>query len=146
FVATGSQKAFALPPGLAFGAAQPAVLERAAANPARGLYFDVLEYERNLEKSQTPNTPAVSLMYAAAVQMEAILEEGVERRWLRHADMAARTYAWVDAMREDGFELGILAPRGYRSPTVTCITVPEGFRATDACAAVRARGFVVAPG
>lgn len=146
FVATGSQKSFALPPGIAFASAQPGVLERAAANDRRGLYFDVLEFERNLEKSQTPNTPAVSLMYAAAVQMEAILKEGVENRWARHQAMADRTYAWVDEMRGEGYDLGLLAPEGYRSPTVTCVTVPDGIRATDVCGAVRARGFVIAPG
>lgn len=146
FVATGSQKAFALPPGIAFASAQPGVLERAAAADRRGLYFDVLEFERNLEKSQTPNTPAVSLMYATAVQMEHILAEGIENRWTRHADMAARTYEWVTGMRDSGFELGILAPDGYRSPTVTCVTVPEGVKATDICGATRARGFVIAPG
>jgi predicted phosphoserine aminotransferase len=146
FVATGSQKSFALPPGLAFGAARPAVLERAAANPQRGLYFDILEYERNLEKSQTPNTPAVSLMYAAAAQMTAILEEGIENRWERHRLMAERTYVWVDEMRGDGFQLGILAPDGYRSPTVTCVTMPEGLAGTDVCGAMRAQGYVIAPG
>jgi aspartate aminotransferase-like enzyme len=146
FVATGSQKSFALPPGLAFGVATTAVLERAAANPRRGLYFDALEYERNLEKSQTPNTPAVSLMYAAAVQMEAILEEGIENRWERHRLMAERTYAWVDEMRGDGVPVGILAPEGYRSPTVTCITLPGGLRGSDVCGAVWAQGYVIAPG
>jgi predicted phosphoserine aminotransferase len=146
FVATGSQKSFALPPGLAFGVAQPPVLERAAANPARGLYFDIVEYERNLEKSQTPNTPAVSLMYAAAVQMNAILEEGIENRWERHRLMAERTYAWVRQMQDDGIALGILAPEGFRSPTVTCITTPAAVLATDICGALRAHGFVIAPG
>jgi predicted phosphoserine aminotransferase len=146
FVATGSQKSFALPPGLAFGVAQPAVLERAAANPRRGLYFDVLEYERNLEKRQTPNTPAVSLMYAAATQMSAILEEGIETRWDRHRRMAERTYQWVEAMRGRGHALGILAPDGYRSPTVTCVTMPNGTGGTDVCAALNARGYTIAPG
>ena len=146
FVATGSQKAFALPPGIAFAVAQPPVLDRSESSTAKGLYFDVLEFERNLEKSQTPNTPAVSLMYATAVQMEAILEEGIEARWRRHQEMADRTYAWVDEMRGDGLDVGILAPDGYRSPTVTCITMPDGLRGTDLCAAVRARGFVIAPG
>lgn len=146
FVATGSQKCFALPPGLAFGSAQPGVLDRAAANDRRGLYFDVLEFERNLEKNQTPNTPAVSLMYAAAVQLEAMLEEGIENRWTRHDAMAARTYEWVAAMRADGFDVGILAPEGYRSPTITCITVPEAVKGTAVCAAVQARGYVIASG
>jgi predicted phosphoserine aminotransferase len=146
FVATGSQKSFALPPGLAFGVAQPAVLERAAANPQRGLYFDILEFERNLEKRQTPNTPAVSLMYAAVVQVAAIQAEGIENRWARHQAMAERTYEWVAAMRGDGYPLGILAPEGYRSPTVTCITLPPELKGSAVCAAVNARGYVIAPG
>lgn len=146
FVATSGQKAFALPPGLAFAAAQPHVLERARANPRRGLYFDALKFEANMEKSQTPNTPALSLMYAAAVQMEAILEEGIEARWARHTAMAERTYAWVDAMRDDGLGLGILAPDDARSPTVTCVTLPDAIDGVDLCAATRAHGFVVAPG
>lgn len=146
FVATGSQKSFALPPGIAFASAQPGVLERASRNARRGLYFDVHEFERNLGKSQTPNTPAVSLMYAAAVQMEAILEEGIENRWARHTAMAERTYQWVGELGDEGLDLGILAPEGYRSPTVTCVTVPEGVKATDICGATRSRGFVIAPG
>ncbi len=146
FVVTGSQKAFALPPGLGFGVAQPAVLERAAQSPTRGLYFDVLEFERNLEKSQTPNTPAVSLMYAAAVQVEAIREEGIENRWARHRAMAERTYTWVEELRGRGVEVGILAPEGYRSPTVTCVTMPPGVNAPDICSAMRARGYVIATG
>ncbi|NIP81035.1 MAG: aminotransferase class V-fold PLP-dependent enzyme [Gemmatimonadetes bacterium] len=145
FVATGAQKALA-PPGLGFAVAQEAVLERAAANPARGLYFDVLAFEKNLAKSQAPNTPAVSLLYAAAVQMEAILDEGIEARWARHRAMAERTWAWVAEQRDAGVELGVLASEGHRSPTVTCITLPHGLRGTDVCAAMRAHGYVIAPG
>src|SRR5690554_351353 len=39
FILTGSQKALALPPGLAFGAASEAMMERAASIPDRGWYF-----------------------------------------------------------------------------------------------------------
>jgi aspartate aminotransferase-like enzyme len=56
FVLTGSQKAFALPPGLAFGVAQPNVLERAKTKTDRGIYFDFLEFEKNIQNNQTPNT------------------------------------------------------------------------------------------
>lgn len=146
FVVTGSQKAFALPPGLGFGVASEPVLERAAQNASRGYYFDILAFEKNLAKSQTPNTPAISLLYAAAVQMEAILEEGVGERWARHQAMADRTYGWVHERRRDGIELGVLAPEGYRSPTVTCITLPHPLEGSDICGAMRARGFVIAPG
>ena len=146
FVVTGAQKALALPPGLGFAVAQEHILERARSNPRRGLYFDVLAFEKNLQKSQAPNTPSISLMYATAAQMEAIVEEGIENRWARHQAMAERTYRWVDEMRDDGIDLAVLAPAGFRSPTVTCVTVPEGVAATDVCASLRAHGYVIAPG
>ena len=61
FVLTGSQKAFAIPAGLAFAAAQENVIERATAKRDRGIYFDLIEYHKSIEKNQTPNTPALSL-------------------------------------------------------------------------------------
>lgn len=146
FVVTGAQKAFALPPGLGFAVARERVLERARASRTRGLYFDVLAFEKNLAKGQTPNTPAISLMYAAAVQLEAIVEEGIENRWARHRAMAERTWEWIRERRADGVDVGVLAPEGYRSPTVTCVTLPEGLTGPDVCAALRAHGYAVAPG
>jgi aspartate aminotransferase-like enzyme len=85
-------------------------------------------------------------MYAAAAQMEAILKEGIENRWARHRAMAERTYEWVDAMNDDGIGLGILAPPGFRSPTVTGVTLPDGVDGLELCARLRSHGYVVAPG
>lgn len=146
FVLTGSQKCFALPPGMAFGVANERILERAAEKPNRGLYFDLLAFEKNSAKNQTPYTPAVSLIYALAAQVEHVEREGIENRWARHQAMAERTWAWVDEMRDRGIELSILAPEGYRSPTVTCIRPPEGWTGPRLCAALQERGFTVAPG
>jgi predicted phosphoserine aminotransferase len=146
FVLTGSQKAMALPPGLAFGVAQKGALERAKSKPDRGTYFDFLELERNIQVNQTPNTPAVSLLYALAAQLDHMREEGLEARWARHDAMAERTWAWVDGMREKGIGLEILAPVGGRSPTVTTIVLPEPWTGPKVAAAVAARGFVVATG
>jgi len=146
FVLTGSQKALALPPGLALGVAQKHMLERARSKPDRGTYFDFLEFERNIQSNQTPNTPAVSLLYALAAQLEAIREEGVENRWERHRKMAERTWEWVEAMNARGVGLQILAPAGARSPTVTTIRLPEPFTGPKVAAGAAARGFVVATG
>jgi predicted phosphoserine aminotransferase len=146
FVLTGSQKCFALPPGLAFGVVQEPMLERAAAKADRGIYFDFLEFEKNIAKNQTPNTPAVSLIYALAAQAEAIEREGIEARWARHQAMAERTWGWVEAMREKGVALEIVAPEGYRAPTVTCIRVPEGWTGPKVAAAVKEYGYTVATG
>jgi aspartate aminotransferase-like enzyme len=146
FVLTGAQKCLALPPGLAFGVAQETVLERARSRQNRGIYFDFLEYEKNLAGNQTPNTPAVSLLYATAVQTERIVSEGMEARWARHDRMAQRTYAWVAAMKERGIDMEILAPERSRSPTVTCIRVPDPWTGPKVVAAARQRGFALATG
>ena len=146
FVLTGSQKCFALPPGLAFGVAQPNIVERAKTKPDRGVYFDFVDFEKNISKNQTPNTPAVSLMYGLDAQLAAMREETLEGRWRRHTDMANRTYEWVDEMRARGIPLGILAPREFRSPTVTCITTPAGLPGSRIAAEMKERGYVIASG
>ena len=146
FLLTGSQKCFALPPGLAFGVAQPNILERAKTRIGRGIYFDLIEFEKNIEKNQTPNTPALSLFYALDAQLQAIREETIETRWERHTDMAKHTYSWVEQMRARGVKLGVLAPEGYRSPSVTCIRVPEGMSGTKISAEMKSKGYVIASG
>jgi aspartate aminotransferase-like enzyme len=146
-VLTGSQKCLALPPGLAFCATQRHVLERAQSKNDRGVYFDFLEFERNILKNQTPNTPAVSMLYALDAQLQSIEAEGLQNRFDRHDEMAARVYAWVQEMREEkGVDLEVLAPEGYRSPGVTCIKVPEGWTGPRVAAGTAERGFTIATG
>ena len=146
FVLTGAQKCFALPPGLAFGVAQKSVLERASRKMDRGIYFDFHEFERNIQKNQTPNTPAVSLMYALADQLDAMRAETNEGRWDRHQAMADLVYAWVQHANERGVDLRILAPVGYRSPTTTTILAPEPWTGPRVCAALKERGYIMATG
>ncbi|HKJ92196.1 MAG TPA: alanine--glyoxylate aminotransferase family protein [Longimicrobiales bacterium] len=147
YVLTASQKALAVPPGLGLAVAQPGILERAGKKKDRGYYYDLLAFEKNIEKHQTPNTPAITLMYALAVQVQHITEETIEARWRRHREMAARTYAWVDDMQAAGVPVSVLAAQGYRSPTVSCIVLPDGRTGPDVCAAVRERaGYIIAPG
>ena len=146
FVLTGSQKALALPPGLAFCTANERVFARARQSRQRGLYFDLLEFDEYHKKNQTPNTPAVSLLYALDLQMDHILAEGLEARWARHAAMAERTYDWVAAQSARGVGVTVFAPEGYRSPGVTCITMPDGRKGSAVVAAMKAQGFVIAAG
>ena len=114
---TSSQKALALPPGLAFCAVSDRALERAKTVKGRGWYFDFLNLEKSLKKNTTPATPAISLMRALSVQLDQIFAEGVEARYARHAALADRTQQWAMA---HGFAL--MAEAGYRSPTVTTVT------------------------
>ena len=145
YVLTGSQKALALPSGLAFCAANDRVMARAKESKRRGLYFDLLEFEEYTKKNQSPNTPAVSLLYALDVQMAHIQRETMEARWARHTAMAERTWAWT---REHGDRHGIppLAPAGYRAPGVTCITAPKGKPSAGIGSEMHRRGFGIASG
>ncbi|GIV79898.1 MAG: aminotransferase [Litorilinea sp.] len=111
---TSSQKALALPPGLAFCAVSDRVLARAETVKGRGWYFDFLNLEKALQKSTTPATPAISLMRALSVQLDHIFAEGLEARFARHARLAQKAQRWAV---ERGFELA--AEEGYRSHTVT---------------------------
>lgn len=119
---TSSQKAFALPPGLAFAAVSDRVLERARQIRNRGYYFDFLEINKLLQKNNTPATPPISLMYAADRQLDDIMAEGVENRWARHLHMRDMTIAWAQSRN-----LGLFAQDGYRSPTVTTVANTIGF-------------------
>lgn len=146
-VLTGSQKALALPPGLAFAAVSERFLERAGQATARGRYFDVLEFEQYGKKNQTPNTPAISLLYATLYQCEQIASEGIEQRWARHSAMQQATQTWVARTRERlDLPLCITAFEGVRSPTVTAIALPPAIAGDALVKAVADRGFVIGAG
>ena len=147
YALTGSQKALALPPGLAFAAASASFIETAKRQPGRGLYFDLVEFDAYAAKNQTPNTPAISLLYAADVQLTAVAAETMPVRWARHAAMAQRTYAWVDALAaRRGNKFRILATAGHRSPSVTSIALPQGLSSSPLLEAIADRGFTIGSG
>ena len=113
---TGSQKALALPPGLALFAVSERAMERAKMMGDRGYYFDFVEFAKNQEQDMTPSTPCISLIYALESKLEDIFTEGVEARHARHAALNAMVHDWVKAR---GFEF--FAPEGYRSVSLTCV-------------------------
>ena len=145
FFLTGSQKALALPPGLALGTASERMMARAAAMPGRGQYFDLLEFDAFWKKHQTPNTPALSLLYALAEQAKRISDEGVGGRAARHWAMAERCQRWVE---EHGPRWGfsLFAPEGCRSPTVTCIRVDGDVAGPEIVKRLKARGWTIGGG
>lgn len=138
---TSTQKAFALPPGMAFGAVSPAVLERAKEVKNRGYYFDVLQLDKYYQRNNTPATPPISLMYAADRQLDRMLAEGLEARFARHAQMAEMTRDWV---QRAGFEL--FSEEGYHSPTVTNVKNNREIDVAGLNAFLRERGMVISNG
>jgi aspartate aminotransferase-like enzyme len=145
FLLTGSQKAMALPPGLAFGAASERMMARAATLTGRGQYFDLLEYDRYWRKHQTPTTPALSLIYALAEQARRIAAEGVEARAARHAAMRERCLRWA-AERGGRWGLSAYAPEDRRSPTVTTLAVDGPVAAPEIVSRLERAGWTIGGG
>src|SRR5712691_1930115 len=87
----GTQKAFALPPGLAGFVCSPAALAKAGTLKDRGYYFDLLEFQKNAEQSMTPSTPSIGHVFALASKMEDIFAEGLDARYARHAKLSQMT-------------------------------------------------------
>ena len=138
---TSSQKAFALPPGIAFAAVSDRVLERAKQVQNRGYYFDFLVLEKYYQRNNTPTTPPIALMFAADQQLDDILAEGLENRWQRHLQMRDRTHAW--ALEHD---FGLYARDGYRSPTITAVHNTRGIDVNEMAAFMAGRGFAMDKG
>ena len=115
-VLTSSQKALALPPGLALAAVSDRALEKAKTVENRGWYFDLLRLEKHRLKDSSPATPAMPLIFALDRQLDRILAEGLGNRFDRHAAMAHRVHEWAESQG-----LSIYAPEGFRSQTVTTI-------------------------
>jgi aspartate aminotransferase-like enzyme len=147
FVFTASQKALAIPAGLAFAVASPEFLVRAKKATTHGRYFDVADFEKFSALHQTPTTPALHLLYALDVQLRNIALEGIERRWERHVAMRDATIAWVERATERlRVPLRVLARDGIRSPTVTAIVLPEKVTPAQLVEEVARRGFVIGGG
>lgn len=113
---TGSQKALAMPPGLALFSVSQKAMERAATVEGRGYYFDFVEFAKNQEQDMTPSTPVISLIYALRSKLEDIFAEGVEARHARHKKLNGIVHEWV---KDRGFEF--FAPEGNRSLSLTCV-------------------------
>ncbi len=111
----GSQKALALPPGLAIMAASDRLLEKAKTVPNRGYYFDLIEMKKMADKDFSLTTPPISLMYGIDFQLDRWLKEGMTNRFQRHRAMADLVRRW------GGERFGLFAEEGYRSNTITVI-------------------------
>ncbi len=113
---TGSQKALALPPGMALFSVSERAHERAESISGRGYYFDLLEFRKNYGKGMTPSTPVIPLIYGLQAKLEEIFEEGLEARYARHAATNALVHAWVD---RHGFTT--LPDKAFASKSLTCV-------------------------
>lgn len=119
-VITSSQKAMALPPGLSFVALSTRILnERVKGARVRSMYFDYNDYLLNMERGQTPFTPAVGIILQLAQRMDALAKKGVEAEIEKHRKLAGE-------FRQMCADAGIPVPAFPKSNALTTIEFPEG--------------------
>lgn len=118
-VGTGSQKALMLPPGLAWVSVSAKAWKNIDANKYPAFYLDLKAYRKSMADSDTPYTPAVSLIRGLKVALDMIHEIGIEKVWGRTALLAKAT-------REAAKALGMKLLSRQPSDSVTGILFPEG--------------------
>ncbi len=120
-VVSGSQKGWMVPPGLAMLSVSTKAWKANTEAKMPRFYFDIAKAKSDLEKGQTPWTPAISVVFAMEKALNIMLEEGIQNIFARHIRIA-------DMTRKGVKELGLplFADEKYASNTVTSIAAPEG--------------------
>jgi aspartate aminotransferase-like enzyme len=117
---SGSQKAFMLPPGLAFIALSERAWRASESAKLPRFYFDLRRERDNLHKNTTAFTPAINLIYGLSQALGMILDEGLPSVFARCDRLMRATRAGATAMGLD------LVAKENPSPAVTGIFTPPG--------------------
>ncbi len=119
-VVGGSQKAFMIPPGLAFLAISPKAWRFTETATLPHYYFDLKKERKNAEKGESSWTPNTSLLLALAEALKYIKGVGMDKLVENAEALARATRAAVTAL---GLEL--FAP-GSPAASVTAVKAPAG--------------------
>lgn len=139
---SGTQKALALPPGMALCAVSDRGLARAGEVPDRGFYFDFLEYEKNAREGMTISTPCIPLVMGLDWRTREIKEEGIQERFERHS--RCREYIEFHAVA-NGWKP--LPAEGNRANTLNCLFPPSQADTSVFTGELKSRsGFIIDAG
>src|SRR5438034_287866 len=116
----GSQKAFMIPPGLAFATVSPKAWKLAESATLPHFYFDFKKEKKNADKGESSWTPATSLILALGVALKYVKQVGLTKL-VENAELLAR--ATRAAVTELGLEL--FSPKSPGS-SVTAVRAPKG--------------------
>ncbi|MBT9259565.1 MAG: alanine--glyoxylate aminotransferase family protein [Clostridiales bacterium] len=141
-LATASQKALMVPPGLAIVAFNEEGRRLLQEETMPRYYFDARPFIKGLPEGDVPYTPALSLWYQLAAALRLMEREGWTRVMERHERVARGVRAGLRALG-----LKILAAEELASPTVTAFYVPEGHTPQELLSELEERhGVVLARG
>lgn len=134
----GSQKAFMIPPGLAFMSVSEKAWKLADESKLPKFYFNAKKARKVLAENNTPYTPAHILLEGLNVSLSMITDEGIDNVIARHKKLA-------DAIREGAKALGLSLYSSSPSNALTSI-VFEGIDAEVLRKHLKADGISVAGG
>jgi aspartate aminotransferase-like enzyme len=115
----GSQKAFMIPPGLAFLAISPKAWRFAETSSAPRFYFDLKKEKKNAATGESAWTPNIALLLALAEALKYIKSLGMDKL-VENAQLLAR--ATREAVQALGLELFSSSP----GSSVTAVRPPSG--------------------
>jgi alanine-glyoxylate transaminase / serine-glyoxylate transaminase / serine-pyruvate transaminase len=120
----GTQKCLSCPPGLApvtFNERALAQFDRRKSK-VQSWYLDINMIRRYWSGERFyHHTAPINMIYGLRESLRLVAEEGLERRIARHARNAAALNAGLE-----GMGLSLFAQEGYRLPSLTTVSVPEG--------------------
>jgi aspartate aminotransferase-like enzyme len=123
-VASGSQKAFMVPPGLSFVSMSAKAWKAAETAKLPKFYFDLGAARKFAQTGETPWTPCLSIAFGLQVSMRMLRAEGLDNIFKRHEKLSSAVRAGVKAL---GF--GLLADDSCASKAVTAVIPPSGIDA-----------------
>jgi len=146
---TGSQKAIAVPPGLAIWVVSQRALEvcRKRKTPVPNYYGDWLKWLPVMQAHEARQfdyfaTPAINLIRALKISLNQIVEEGIENRFRRHLALSRVFKAAMTALELDQ----IPVREEVAAHTLSAVRYPKGIQASDFLPRVAQEGVVISGG
>ena len=120
---SGTQKCLGVPPGLSPLTVSPRAVERFV-DRSRSWYLDLRMISAYVEAGAARSyhhTAPISMIYGLHAGLGVLLDEGLEKSWVRHAAVGRRLQDGLEAMG-----LQLFATEGHRLPELTTLWVPDG--------------------
>lgn len=118
-IASGSQKAYMIPPGLGFVAVGPKAWEAYKTAKLPRYYLDLGKYRKDAAKNTTPFTPPVNMFFALQATLRMMKAEGLDNIFARHKRLMTVTHASMKALG-----MSLFAADGAASPAITAVVPP----------------------
>jgi aspartate aminotransferase-like enzyme len=115
-VASGSQKGYMIPPGLAFVSVSEKAWEAYKTAKLPRFYLDLGKYRKDAAQNTTPFTPPINLFFALQAALRMMQAEGLENILARHQRHMQATRAAIRALG-----MPLFAPDHAASVAITAV-------------------------